>query len=146
MSPANQHANQLDITETPATLCLCVASNINLMPRLTGLCTEFLKRLGLGPCPHAALVVRELVSNAITHGNQNQLEKKVLLEIVHFGGRNFKIRVEDNGAGFNHHALNLTIPEDPRRLRQRGLVLVNAVSQAVEFNEAGNAVTAFLNV
>jgi len=138
--------NLLEVKENHSSLLLEFASNIALLPRLTGLCTAFLQRLELGTCPHASLIVRELVSNAITHGNSNNYTKNVRCEITHLGDRDIRITVEDAGTGFDHHTLNLSLPEDPRRLRQRGLVLVNAVAEAVEFNEAGNVVTIWLKV
>lgn len=87
------------------------------------------------------LVLRELLSNAIKHGNRNVPERIVVASIERVGHMRFKIVVEDEGAGFDYRNMELDMPENPTRLRNRGLSLVNAFSDQIRFNEKGNRIS-----
>ena len=92
------------------------------------------------------LVLRELLKNAISHGNHDDKAKKVHCELEITSDDNLKITVEDEGAGFDHQNLNLELPNDARFLSRRGLIIVNALSDNLEFNDEGNRVTALLDL
>ncbi len=60
-------------------------------------------------------------------------------------GGGFSITVEDMGDGFDYSELSMGLPEDPRRLRNRGYVLINAMAERLTFNAPGNRVTALVS-
>lgn len=109
-------------------------------------CNAFLRQRGAYDVLTAAVVARELLVNAIKHGNHNIQDRRVTLQIRDRGNGVFTIRVEDEGEGFDYNSLDMTLPDDPRLIKRRGMLLVNALSEKIEFNEKGNCVTAYLNL
>lgn len=65
-----------------------------------------------------------------------------MCRVEHLRGAQIKTSVEDEGEGFDYTDLDLSIPEDPRKIKRRGLILINACSEKIEFNRPGNLVTA----
>jgi anti-sigma regulatory factor (Ser/Thr protein kinase) len=55
------------------------------------------------------------------------------------------VTVEDEGPGFNYGAVRMSLPDDPRRLQNRGYVLIKSLSEKLEFNDRGNCVTAYVS-
>lgn len=106
---------------------------------------DFLKDQGVGDDSNVVLVTRELVNNAIEHGNMNDPEKKVNMLASFVGEGRLLLEVEDQGQGFDHRTLNLSMPDDPTQFRSRGLALVNAFTDEIFFNEAGNKVSAYVS-
>ena len=102
--------------------------------------------IGASELSNLNLVLRELVNNAIEHGNQNAEEKKVDCTVTHLGRKRFKIEIQDQGNGFDHRAIDWEIPLDPRQTRNRGFALINTFSDQIKFNEKGNSITVFMNL
>lgn len=97
---------------------------------------------------HAALLVvlRELLFNAIIHGNRNRQELSVKAAVEDLGGGRFRLEVEDEGPGFDYGLLDPRIPDDPRTLEKRGFPVVKALSTRIEFNDRGNRVAVLLDL
>jgi len=90
------------------------------------------------------IVLRELLINAVEHGNKNDVNKKVICSIEYLGNMRFKITVEDEGQGFNYRSQNMKMPDNPEQDRNRGFALINASSEKIKFNEKGNQVIVYL--
>jgi len=58
----------------------------------------------------------------------------------------FKMVVEDEGEGFDYQDIQLSMPDDPNQIRNRGLSLANAFSDQLEFNEKGNLITSYITI
>jgi anti-sigma regulatory factor (Ser/Thr protein kinase) len=99
---------------------------------------------------HAAtrisVVLRELLANAIMHGNQNVASKIVKCRVEKTEERTFRITVEDEGEGFDFASLDTSLPEDPRNVRKRGYILIRSICTSLEFNGPGNRVTVLIRV
>jgi anti-anti-sigma factor len=100
------------------------------------------------------LVLRELLNNAIEHGNKQMIEKKVSCRITRLPSpsssqngqsKRFRIDVLDEGPGFDYNALDFSLPEDPKQIRNRGYLLINAFTDEIRFNETGNKVSVFMS-
>ncbi len=91
------------------------------------------------------LAFRELVNNALDHGNKRDpsLTATAILERERPG--QFLLTVKDQGEGFDHQALDMTMPGADEEHR-RGLPLVNDLAEWIRFNEAGNQVTVELRL
>ena len=90
------------------------------------------------------VVLRELLMNAVIHGNGSNGELLVKCAIEHLGDKDFKILVEDEGSGFDHRRVadddqDLQYPE-----KRRGYLLINRLSDRIQFNDKGNRVTVYL--
>lgn len=93
----------------------------------------------------AIIVLRELLINAIVHGNKLNKIYPVIIGIDQLQDNRLKISVKDLGQGFNTRMLETALPENPRQMHARGYRLVNAVSESFEFNQTGNEVTAYIS-
>jgi serine/threonine-protein kinase RsbW len=86
------------------------------------------------------LALDEALVNAVKHGNDNDPEKKVLIELS-VDPDAVVIQIEDEGSGFKPDALpdptaeeNLILPHG------RGVMLMRAYMTEVDFSERGNRV------
>jgi len=90
-------------------------------------------------------VLRELISNAIEHGNRNTETLSIIISVEHTGNAVFKIMVEDEGKGFDCKNAEIKAGSDPLR-QNRGLELVKKLSEQIEFSDKGNCVTAWVKI
>jgi len=125
-------------------IALRISSEKPLVERAVKACKQFLRQHRITHTEDVTIVLRELTTNAMEHGNQNRAECEVACRVEHLGGSRFKIVVQDEGPGFNAGGVRMTLPEDPRRLQNRGYVLINSLSERLEFNDKGNCVTAYV--
>lgn len=109
-------------------------------------CHEFFKKYNVTSFSNPKLVLRELLINAIEHGNHNIVESKVTCTVEHIESYRFKITVEDQGDGFNYKSLSMELPENPDQLRNRGYALLNVFSEKIEFNDKGNSIIVYINL
>jgi len=87
------------------------------------------------------LALEESLVNAIRHGNRLDASKKIKVAYG-FEGDKLKIRIEDEGEGFDYeHLPDPTDPENIERPHGRGVMLMRYYMDAVDFNETGNSVT-----
>ena len=121
------------------------SSEMYLVDRVIQTCREYLGRFNVSEFSQFRLVVREILINAVEHGNRNVAEHKVTCEIARLNGRQFSVMVEDEGDGFEYKTLNMEMPEDPHELRSRGYALINAFTDQIEFNDKGNRVTVYFS-
>lgn len=81
--------------------------------------------------------VTECISNAIIHGNQNDAQKMVHLELQTTPGLLLCV-VEDEGAGFDFSSLaDPTEPENIEKIGGRGIFLMRNLSDEVKFELGG---------
>jgi serine/threonine-protein kinase RsbW len=81
--------------------------------------------------------VTECISNAIIHGNQNQKEKLVYLELA-VENNTLMFTIEDEGKGFDQTELkDPTAPENIEKTGGRGIFLIKHLSDDVKFEEDG---------
>ncbi len=87
------------------------------------------------------MAIEEAVVNAIEHGNQREIQKKVRL-VFHVTPDKVTMVISDEGAGFDHR--NLADPTSEELLdkpRGRGVMLMRELMNEAHFNEVGNQVT-----
>ena len=108
---------------------------------------EDLKRFNISGDESAfKLIVRELLKNAVRHGNHEIIEKTVACNIEYLGARRFKIVVEDQGNGFNYGNINVDLPENFNQIKRKGYILINDLSKRIEFNEKGNRISVYADI
>lgn len=109
-------------------------------------CKTFLLARGAPEGAATMVIFRELLSNAIWHGNKNTDEPWVSARIEHLGDDSFSVTVQDNGEGFDYERdARGDIPEDLRRGNRRGYFLIRVLSERIEFSEKGNCITAYIS-
>ncbi|ANQ50495.2 ATP-binding protein [Flammeovirga yaeyamensis] len=87
------------------------------------------------------IAVTESVNNAIIHGNRNDKEKNVHLELD-VTEKEISFTIEDEGKGFDFDALpDPTAPENIDKPGGRGIFLMKHLADEVEFSKEGRAIT-----
>lgn len=134
------------ITETKSAISFTFSSSHREVERVLQEYKPFMKKLEVAELSEFNIVLRELLINAIEHGNMNQVEKKVTANVEHLGNRRFKLTVEDEGPGFDYEHLDINPPEDPRNKRRRGYALIHAFADEMQFEKEGSRVIVFIAV
>jgi serine/threonine-protein kinase RsbW len=86
----------------------------------------------------------ELVKNAMIHGNNGNPRKKVIIEFENRDGRLF-FTVTDQGKGFQFPLPDLNDLHLNPNIKT-GLLIVQSLSDGIEFNSTGNGITIFFNI
>ena len=129
-------------SKAPITCSMAVASTLLASEGVCHLIMSILEGSGFGKEDVFAvhLALQEAFINAVRHGNQMDPDKEVKIEYLVDSGK-FEISVTDEGDGFDPEAV-----PDPRcgenlyKPNGRGLLLMRAYMDAVEYNEKGNGV------
>ena len=122
------------------------SSEMRQADRVIQACDVYLKALGIAEASEFRLVLRELLINAVEHGNKKAVERLVKCDVAYLDEWQFCITVEDEGEGFDHLCLEMKLPDDPQENRKRGYALIYAFTDRLEFNEKGNCVTAYIGI
>jgi serine/threonine-protein kinase RsbW len=86
------------------------------------------------------LCISEAVVNSIKHGNKNDLNKNVYIE-VDCKMPEVDIQIEDEGDGFDINEINdPTNKENIKNESGRGIFIIRKLSDKMEFNERGNRI------
>ncbi len=135
-----------NVNENNNSIIFEISSEMRMVDHIAHECREFFKKHDVLLFSNPKLVLRELLINAIEHGNRNIADSKVICTLEHLESYNFKITVEDGGDGFDYKSLKMELPEDPEQARNRGYALINVFTEKIEFNEKGNCVTCYMNL
>lgn len=133
-----------NVTEEDQELSFRISSERGLVDRIVVHSQEFLASHGVPYFSNFNVALRELLMNAVEHGNENNVRRAVSCLVKMLPDSRIKIIVEDEGQGFEHAKLDLSLPEDPEQIRHRGLALANAFSDHLAFNDKGNRATAII--
>jgi anti-sigma regulatory factor (Ser/Thr protein kinase) len=133
----------LECKEEASLLDIAFISELNLAGEVLRSAIAFGSRFGVHP-HHFSIVLRELLKNAVVHGNKEDATQRVWCRIDASHPGTVAITVRDTGKGFNYRCLDLRLPEQAGGLEQRGYKLINAYADRIAFNEPGNEVTVFL--
>jgi serine/threonine-protein kinase RsbW len=84
--------------------------------------------------------MEEALVNAIKHGNRMDPNKSVRIA-CRISHRKIRIEIEDQGSGFQPESVpDPTADENLERPCGRGIMLMRAFMNLIEYNEAGNRV------
>lgn len=93
----------------------------------------------------ALLLVTEVVTNAMEHGNGLDMSKAVTLDLEIASSR-IVIDVTDEGEGFDPDAVpDAVSDDDPLSEGHRGLFLIQSYADEVRFEDGGRRVIVLLN-
>lgn len=91
------------------------------------------------------IAVTEAVNNAIQHGNKEDASKLVFLTVKE-NETAFVFEVKDQGNGFDYEKLpDPTAPENIEKESGRGVFLMKALADEVEFEDMGRTVVLTFN-
>jgi serine/threonine-protein kinase RsbW len=96
--------------------------------------------------PNILISLTEAVNNAIVHGNNQDQNKYVNINIEEEQNV-LSFRISDEGAGFNHSKLpDPTAPENIECLGGRGVFLIKQLSDRVNYYNNGSTVEIQFNL
>ena len=134
-------------SEEGNTIAYKISSEMCHVDRVVEQCKEDLGRFNISSnSPELKVILRELLNNAVKHGNHEIIEKTVTCSIAYMGARRFKVTVEDQGKGFHYSNIDMDLPKDTERVSRRGYALIKALSNKIEFNEKGNRISAYIEI
>ncbi|MBW1783967.1 MAG: ATP-binding protein [Deltaproteobacteria bacterium] len=90
------------------------------------------------------VILRELLMNAVIHGNRSNEELVVKCSVEHLGEKHFKISVEDEGNGFDYRIALYGVQDFHHRIKRKGYLLIKKLSEQIQFNDRGNRVIVYL--
>ena len=103
-------------------------------------CCEYARRLNL----NFRVGLTEALSNAMLYGNNSDPEKSVRVEVA-IKLEEVSVRVTDQGVGFDPTTVpDPTLPANISKSGGRGIFLMKALMDEVQFNDRGNSVTLVL--
>ncbi len=123
-------------------------SRIDSMHRVEAMIDDIGTTLGLGEDirNNMLVAVGEAVKNAIELGNKNDVSKSVLLR-VDKKEKEVVFTVKDQGTGFDFN--NVADPTDPANIEKitgRGIFLMKALADQVEFTDNGSKVAIHFSI
>jgi serine/threonine-protein kinase RsbW len=122
---------------------LKVESRMNSLRIIENAIDEMTGAIGINQDNYGKILVAtlEAVNNAIKHGNKDNTQKMVDVEIE-YEKDEIKITVTDEGEGFDPARIpDPTMPENIEELSGRGVFLMTKLSDSIRFSEKGNSVT-----
>lgn len=92
------------------------------------------------------IAVTEAVNNAIVHGNKNEAEKTVTLEVSN-NDKQVCFTITDDGVGFDFDNLpDPTSPENIEKITGRGVFLMKNLADKLSFSNNGATVSIYFNL
>ena len=119
-----------------------LASNLESLSKIESFIDEVCEQYKFGEDHYGNILIAltEAVNNAIKHGNKLNTEKKVNLN-METSGTSVCFIVKDEGVGFDFNNVpDPTLPENLERLRGRGVFLMKALADEIEFEENGTII------
>jgi len=120
------------------------SSEIKMVNKIIKEVRSYLESYDVDEYANIILILRELINNAIEHGNKQKKDRIVSVNISLLDDKRFKIVVSDEGDGFDYNNINYRMSDDPTQIRNRGLCLVNSFADEMEFNSYGNMITVYV--
>jgi serine/threonine-protein kinase RsbW len=87
------------------------------------------------------IALREALTNAVLHGNKEDVQKKVHIDCQVHPGREVSIVIRDEGSGFD--PMNVPDPTKPENIlseKGRGIHLMRMLMDRVQFDDGGREV------
>lgn len=125
-----------------------IPSDMSNIFRAENLIETLAEKLDLGDelIGNISVAIVEAVSNAIQHGNKNDVTK--ITELEYFvNEKELLFIVTDEGSGFIVDDVpDPTLPENIENLKGRGLFLINHLADKVEFEKNGSRIKIIFNI
>ena len=129
------------MSEQPTTM-LKLTSNPRNIALVESFIEKMVEKYKISPDIYGNILISltEAVNNAITHGNSNDENKTVQIQMQK-NNNNLAIRVSDEGRGFDYHNLpDPTAPENLLKVGGRGVFLMHQLTDRIQFHNNGSTV------
>ncbi len=135
----------MSFTVTEQTTELILPSRIEAVAEAAQAAAKFVIQLGLGEeiAYGVDMAVREAVTNAVLHGNKQELEKTVEVTLMNSASA-LEITVRDHGTGFDPGSVpDPTVPQNLMKTNGRGILFMRTFMDEVQWlrhDEGGTVV------
>jgi serine/threonine-protein kinase RsbW len=133
--------NQTEFSDNTALYTLQLPSRIDSITTLENFIDNLSVRYKLGDEIYANVLtcVSEAVVNAITHGNKENPDKKVYINLEVVEDKRLIFTISDEGEGFDFNNIpDPTAPENIENLTGRGVFIIKRLADQCIFNSKGN--------
>ncbi len=124
----------------------CISSDLSCVELVSHLISDILSYDRVHDTTKPVLVARELLKNAVIHGNKENPDLSVSFVIDRMPGFRFSIMVKDEGEGFDYTQYMRHIPLDPRTDHRMGYAIISNFSDSIEFKDKGSSVTVMIRL
>jgi len=136
-----------DIKTDNTKLHYSFSSRMEMIDRLLPIVMEFIEEFSEdGSTRYLALVLRELLCNAIEHGNESDMSKLVTGAVEKIGICRYKLVVTDEGSGWDDSDVSFQSSPDSTAGRSMGYTIVNNYCDELSFAKDSSTVTAYLGL
>jgi len=125
---------------------LSIPSTFDYIPKIESLVEFICSKLGIDDgFGNVLIAVSEAVNNAIIHGNKNNSEAYISIQLAESDNL-FYFSVEDQGSGFDYGNFpDPTLVGDINQESGRGIFLIRNLADSVEFEKNGRKITIYFS-
>lgn len=135
--------NRVDMSDDTVLYTLQLPSQIDSITTVENFVDTLKEEYNIGDDTYANMLtcLSEATINAIIHGNKQDENKKVYINVEVYAGKKVQFTVADEGDGFDYNRLpDPTAPENLENLTGRGVFIIKHLADQCIFNLTGNEV------
>ena len=125
-----------------STLCMKIPSDKSYIPKVSNDFLNFLHSNGVQECDAFQVAFEEALTNAIVHGNKNDLSKNVSINFI-LNNDYIEVAIEDEGSGFDYMMAMIGLTESQENIYKdsgRGIFLISLYSDDFYFENNGSKI------
>jgi serine/threonine-protein kinase RsbW len=135
--------NRVDMSDDTVLYTLQLPSKVESITSIENFVDTLKDEYNIGDDTYANMLtcLSEATINAIIHGNKQDENKKVYINLEVQSGKRLQFTVADEGEGFDYNQLpDPTAPENLENLTGRGVFIIKHLADQCIFNLKGNEV------
>lgn len=136
-------ANRVDISENSALYTLQLPSRLDSITTVENFVDSLKEQYNIGEDVYGNVLtcLSEATINAIIHGNKEDENKKVYINLEVQDNKKLIFTIADEGEGFDYnHLPDPTAPENIENLTGRGVFIIKHLADQCIFNMKGNEI------
>lgn len=133
--------NQSEYSDKTALYTMQLASRIDSITIVENFIDKLSEKYSFSDETYANVItcISEAVINGIVHGNKEDPDKKVYINLEVIKDKRLVFTISDEGDGFDFNNLpDPTAPENLENLRGRGVFIIKKLADQCIFNSKGN--------
>lgn len=136
-------ANRVDISNNSALYTLQLPSRLDSLTTVENFVDSLKEHYDIGEDVYGNMLtcLSEATINAIVHGNKEDENKKVYINLEVQQGKRLIFTIADEGQGYDYnHLPDPTAPENIENLTGRGVFIIKHLADQCIFNSKGNEI------
>jgi len=135
--------NRVDISDDTVLYTIQLPSRVDSITTVENFIDKLKDEYSLGDDTYANMLtcLSEATINAIIHGNKQNENKKVYINLEVHNSKRMQFTIADEGEGFDYNRLpDPTAPENLENLTGRGVFIIKHLADQCIFNLKGNEI------